>query len=217
MKWTEKEIDFLKKNYSKSFSSKWMRKHLKWRQQKSIMEKARKLGLVSQGWTFEEEKILKERYPIEGATSALAKDLGVSLSGLRHKACRNGIKFNRPNGEKSKHYKGHKEISGTFWYSIKKSAKKRNLKVLLTIEEAWNLFEKQNRLCAFTGEKLFFAPNSEDRAMGNASLDRINSKFPYTIDNVQWVTKQINWMKQDYSDQEFIKCCKKVAEYRLNS
>jgi len=36
-----------------------------------------------------------------------------------------------------------------------------------------------------------------------ASLDRINSSKGYTLDNVQWVHKTVNIMKQGLSDEDF--------------
>ena len=44
-----------------------------------------------------------------------------------------------------------------------------------------------------------------------ASLDRIDSNKGYTKDNVQFVHKDINWMKQDFEQNKFIEYCKKVA------
>lgn len=44
-----------------------------------------------------------------------------------------------------------------------------------------------------------------------ASLDRIDSSKPYIIDNIQWVHKDINFMKRTYSHDYFIKLCKLVA------
>ena len=45
-----------------------------------------------------------------------------------------------------------------------------------------------------------------------ASLDRIDSKKGYTIDNVQWVYKKINMMKQNYDQKEFVNLCCLIAE-----
>lgn len=45
-----------------------------------------------------------------------------------------------------------------------------------------------------------------------ASLDRIDSSKGYLENNVQWVHKDINWMKQDYSHEEFLQYCKLIYE-----
>ena len=43
------------------------------------------------------------------------------------------------------------------------------------------------------------------------SLDRIDSLKGYAIDNVQWVHKDINKMKNIHSQPAFINICKLVA------
>ena len=53
-----------------------------------------------------------------------------------------------------------------------------------------------------------------------ASIDRIVSRYPngqpadYTLDNIQWVHKTINRMKNKYSDAVFIRFCEHVAKCR---
>ena len=45
-----------------------------------------------------------------------------------------------------------------------------------------------------------------------ASLDRIDSLLGYTIDNVQWVHKDINRIKFDMSQCRFVELCCLIAE-----
>jgi hypothetical protein len=47
---------------------------------------------------------------------------------------------------------------------------------------------------------------------GNASLDRIDSSLGYIITNVQWIDKEVNYAKQEMTNEQFIKMCKKVTE-----
>ena len=44
-----------------------------------------------------------------------------------------------------------------------------------------------------------------------ASLDRIDSSKGYTIDNIQWLHKDINKMKWDFSQEKFLELCKKIV------
>jgi len=44
-----------------------------------------------------------------------------------------------------------------------------------------------------------------------ASLDRIDSTKNYTIDNIQWVHKDVNKMKMDFSQEYFIEMCRLVT------
>lgn len=115
-------------------------------------------------------------------------------------------------GSKSSCFNGYQEITGTFWGNIKKSSRTRSLEFSITIKQAWELFLKQNRKCALSG--LFLTLNTKANShTGTASLDRIDSSKGYTIDNVQWVHKDINIMKSDHSDKEFINYCKLVANH----
>ena len=117
-----------------------------------------------------------------------------------------------PKGKRSHHWKGYEEISGQHWGIILSGAKDRKLQVKITIEDAWKQFLKQNRKCALTGEELCFdsACRSGDCT---ASLDRIDSTKGYTIDNIQWVHRKINMMKNCYNQDEFISWCNKITEY----
>jgi hypothetical protein len=76
-----------------------------------------------------------------------------------------------------------------------------------------NLYEKQNRKCALSGVEIKLVSNILKNPKNNtASIDRINNNKDYTTNNVRWVHKDLNYMKQDFSDEEFIEYCRKVAE-----
>jgi hypothetical protein len=113
--------------------------------------------------------------------------------------------FNNPR------WKGIGEISGSYFYSLKRGAKSRNLQFEITLDEIWNLFQKQNYKCALSGVDLKFNSNRKAHD-GNASLDRIDSSFGYIITNVQWIDKEVNYAKQEMTNEQFIKMCKKVTE-----
>lgn len=82
----------------------------------------------------------------------------------------------------------------------------------LTDDYLWDLYEKQNKKCALSGENLYFAKSFKEIKEGkhNISLDRIDSAKSYIEGNVQWVTIEINMMKQRLSQEQFIKSCEKV-------
>lgn len=63
----------------------------------------------------------------------------------------------------------------------------------------------------FTGELLIFPKIWAKRIEASASLDRIDSSKGYEQGNVQWVHKDINNMKQSFSQDKFIDWCKKVV------
>lgn len=109
--------------------------------------------------------------------------------------------------------KGYKDISGIIWSKMKRDAKSRDIQFDLNIEDLWELLESQNRKCKLSGISIGFGLEDGVNSKKNttASLDRIDSKKGYTIDNVQWVHKRINMMKQSLSDDDFIFFCKAVA------
>ena len=105
---------------------------------------------------------------------------------------------------------GRGDLSGNRFYNFERSAKERNLVFEVTIDFLWELFLKQERKCALTGDFLVLEKHAENLG----SLDRIDSSKGYTKDNVQWVRCDINYLKQNIKDDHFILLCKKVANYR---
>jgi len=79
--------------------------------------------------------------------------------------------------------------------------------------DAWKMFEKQDSKCALSGMPIEFVTvnRRRDRSKQTASLDRIDSEGDYTIDNVQWVHKDVNRMKNVFDNDYFIEICKKIA------
>lgn len=110
-------------------------------------------------------------------------------------------------------WRGYEDISLLFFNSIKSSAIKRNIDFKITIEYLWNLFILQNKKCALSGTDLIL---NGYKAKGNASVDRINSDVGYVEGNVQWVYKDINIMKNGYSNNYFIHMCKIVSDNNNN-
>ena len=114
---------------------------------------------------------------------------------------------------RQKWWKGVGTMSGKFWSNVRRAAMKRNIVFDITPEYAWNLFLKQDQKCVLSGLSINFGKNS--KSINTASLDRINSSKGYTIDNVQWVHKDINIMKNSYSQEYFIEMCKKVVNQHV--
>lgn len=76
------------------------------------------------------------------------------------------------------------------------------------MEDMWNQYVKQCGKCAITGIRL-----NMNAVRQSASLDRIDSKKGYTIDNIQWVHKVINAkIKINFDEEYMIKTCKEVYE-----
>ena len=122
----------------------------------------------------------------------------------------------RKKGKDVYNWKGFGEISGSFWLShIVKSAdgskgKRNPVELSITIEDAWNLFLKQNKKCALSGIELKFPTRSIDKSY-TSSLDRIDSSKGYIKNNVQWVHKDINIMKNKFDNDYFLLICMKIS------
>ena len=106
---------------------------------------------------------------------------------------------------------GIEEISGTFLYRIKRNAEVRGLNYNLSPEFLWNLYLKQQRKCALTGLPITFSKDTTKT--GSASLDRIDNDKGYENNNVQWVHKDINKMRMEFTIKYFIQMCKLVTKY----
>lgn len=112
-----------------------------------------------------------------------------------------------------KSYEGN--IPTPVWKTILTNAKRRNHKVNITRDYAYSLFLKQNKKCAISGLDIKFAENNQDYNKRNqtASLDRIDSSKGYIKENIQWVHKDINIMKNEYSMDKLLNYCKLIYNY----
>lgn len=106
-------------------------------------------------------------------------------------------------------WSGVGKISSTFFYRIRRNAEVRGLSFDISIEDAWRKYEEQSGLCALSGLSINFSVKTADPS--TASLDRIDSSDGYTLSNIQWVHKDINRMKMDLSQDEFIRLCHLVS------
>lgn len=104
-------------------------------------------------------------------------------------------------------WRGCGEVSATLFCRTKNSARIRNIEFNITIEDMWNQYLKQGGKCNISGENITLIKkgNIKDIANQTASLDRIDSKKGYTVDNIQWVHKIIQRMKMDIVQDTFIK------------
>jgi len=128
----------------------------------------------------------------------------------RRKQCCNKCRISIK-GENNSQWAGVGDIPATFWSKLKSGAKARKLPVEITLQYLWDLFLQQHKQCALTQLPLTF--ESRYGAFdGTASVDRIDSTEGYIEGNVQWVHKEINWMKGSLSQSRFVELCKEVAK-----
>lgn len=97
-------------------------------------------------------------------------------------------------------------VQNKLWAS-KNRAKKKGFDFNIDLEYLIELLQKQKYRCSLSKTKL-------DKNI--ISLDRIDSSKGYTKDNVQWVDKKINCMKNDLTQQDFINWCRLIYNNRKN-
>jgi hypothetical protein len=117
------------------------------------------------------------------------------------------------------------DLSASYYTSFKSS---RVIKGIffdneITMEFLWDLFLKQNKKCAISGIDIVLNTRWSEQNKGKfteiiqtASLDRIDNSKGYTKNNVQWVHKDINFMRGGLAVNDFVFFCKKVAENYFN-
>jgi hypothetical protein len=96
------------------------------------------------------------------------------------------------------------------WFnSFHKSAISRGYYWEITIEDIVSLYEIQKGKCSLTGWDIFWVESGWEHT---ASIDRINNKEGYTLENIQLVHKIVNMSRGTLSVSEFIDMCNSVAE-----
>lgn len=216
--WTEKKLRY----WFRKLGLKNSRSHING---KCPLSNAKFIGSVFGYLTIKD--IVRERYSKGTYTFAVCdcsycnkKNIKIHLSNIlnnRAKSC--GCRkdhFKHISGKNAWNWKGCEEIHGTFFSKIKRAAKRRKIPFEITIEFIWKLFLKQKRKCIYTGIELTFGVYDRKAITGirqTASLDRIDSTKGYIKGNVQWVHKDINWMKQHFTQKKFIHYCNLVTNF----
>lgn len=94
--------------------------------------------------------------------------------------------------------------------------RKDQQKFSISLDEIWKIGERQKWKCALTGIPLEFTRGGSiwrGRVCNrrSCSLDRIDSTRGYVSGNIQLVTWEVNCIKTNMENQEFIKLCKQVS------
>lgn len=121
------------------------------------------------------------------------------------KSCGCGNKF-----EKSSKYKGVGKLAQSKFSHIKYGAISRGLEFNITIEFAWELYQKQNGKCFYTGLDIELKPRNNGHM--TASMDRIDSTKGYLENNVVWIHKDVNLMKNTFTKEYFLSLCQLISE-----
>lgn len=140
---------------------------------------------------------------------------GTSITRSKYSSC--GC-FSRC-GKDNPNWEGVGEISAAWFHNVvvraasgRKSRSGITKKLDIDIQYVWDLFLKQERKCALSGLELTFPEKGTNEAhkKATASLDRIDSTKGYIKNNVQWVHKHVNIMKNTFDEGYFVKLCTEI-------
>lgn len=138
------------------------------------------------------------------------------------KSCsqRNAVYANPGRGNfLGKEHEGIGNFTKTTYSYFKRNAKRRdiNWSEKLTIQYLYDLLLKQDKKCALTGVSIDLTESRKnsnvDFELMTASIDRIDSSKGYEPNNVQWVHKHINKMKNNFKEDYFIDMCKLIVNH----
>lgn len=111
------------------------------------------------------------------------------------------------------------DLSASYLTSFKSGRKHKGVQFNddVDLNFLWDLFLKQDKKCAISGVPILLNrqwskqnKGLKTKIMQTASIDRIDNSLGYTKNNVQWVHKDINFMRGGMTVDMFIAFCKEV-------
>jgi hypothetical protein len=109
----------------------------------------------------------------------------------------------KTNYDISQHSDWKKDEYTKFRYHFR-NLRNRNKIVDITIEDLKEIWELQEGKCTYLKINLILSSYSKIKKdpIYSASLDRIDSNKGYEKGNIQWISRSMNYMKNDITDQE---------------
>ena len=158
-------------------------------------------------------------YVLNGFYCKKCPGCGIIQEYVRKKVANSAAKLNKLCQSCSNKKVGKNKFLGTYkgirtaWVNkYRRMAEDRGYEWSLTLEQIYEIFERQKWKCAYTGYPLRFNMKTH-ASSGQPSLDRRDNTVGYTNKNTQVVIKEINIMKNIYSEEKFLSLCKAVAAY----
>lgn len=109
----------------------------------------------------------------------------------------------------------HDSFTNVYWFRLNHNAKRRGIEFSISKECAYEQFLKQNKKCAYSGRDLVFTKNYCLRGKEQtASLDRIDNTKGYIKGNIQWLHKDINRLKSNFSEIDFLGICQEIIKFK---
>ncbi|MFD6391931.1 hypothetical protein [Nocardia sp. NPDC060259] len=102
-------------------------------------------------------------------------------------------------------YRGFNGVTGNYIAKVKASARARRIPYDVTAEQLWDIWVSQSETCVYTGRALTLGID--------ASLDRIDSTGGYVPGNLQWLHKNVNKIKWEMTEHEFLSICLEIVRH----
>lgn len=110
-------------------------------------------------------------------------------------------------------YEAVEGIVGSYLVTLESGAASRGYSSVVTMRDLANQWRLQDGKCALTGWELSLKKNGSDSS-GTASVDRIDSTLGYFVGNFQWLHKDINMLKNKYTEDRFFEMCNAVTAHK---
>lgn len=113
--------------------------------------------------------------------------------------------------EKNPSWKGYKEIPQTWFskYFLRNGVRKKHSGTI-TLQFIHELWLKQGKKCALSGVPIDWIKTKNGIS---CSIDRIDSKLEYTPENIQLVHKDVNLMKNYFTQEYFVDMCSNIYKF----
>ncbi len=158
----------------------------------------------SKTWTQEQDDFLIKNYRERGVTHC-ALSLKRNNGAVASRALQLGIAKTRPVWE-------YKICPSFIWGAILHRVQEKGYDLTITPTNIEELYISQQQKCALSGLPIIFGEKSTSH--NTASVDRIDSSKGYIIGNIQLVHKDVNRMKNEFSDSRFFEICHNVSAFR---
>lgn len=107
---------------------------------------------------------------------------------------------------------GTENISGAYFHTLQAGAKRRGKEFTISIEYLQEVYDKQGGKCNYSGVPLVMELGAKNEPTNTGSVDRIDNNEGYVEGNVQWLHKDVNFMKQAFEEDTFLDYCKLITE-----
>jgi hypothetical protein len=177
-------------------------------------------GFFTKGQKFGKYEIMNEELIFENDVKILCKcECGnvnkVSCWTLEIGKSKGCLECNNPRPkEKNPSWRGFENISGKYFGRISRFAIKRDIPFDISIEYMNLVLVQQEFKCNLSKLPIYFSSSKKNNYEATASIDRIDSDKGYVVDNIQWIHKDINLMKNHFDQNYFFEICEKITNER---